>query len=93
VLGVLLLSACGGGAAPASTTASASSLAVSSSSGVQNGSSAQWMSVGAPSRAAARMRRSELSSALGSALVQRNLPGFALGALPSAASLVLALVA
>jgi len=34
--------------------------ACSSSSGVQNGSSPQWISVGAPSRAAARMRRSEL---------------------------------
>ena len=37
--------------------------ACSSSSGVQNGSSPQWISVGAPSRAAARISRSELSSA------------------------------
>ena len=37
--------------------------------------------------------RGELSTALRSALVQRNLPGFALDALPSAASLVLALIA
>jgi processive 1,2-diacylglycerol beta-glucosyltransferase len=37
--------------------------------------------------------RGELSAALRSALVQRKLPGFTLGPLPSAASLVLALVA
>jgi processive 1,2-diacylglycerol beta-glucosyltransferase len=37
--------------------------------------------------------RGELSAALSGALVQRNRPGFALGALPSAASFVLALVA
>jgi processive 1,2-diacylglycerol beta-glucosyltransferase len=37
--------------------------------------------------------RGELSAALRSSLVQRNLPDFALSALPSAASLVLALVA
>jgi UDP-N-acetylglucosamine:LPS N-acetylglucosamine transferase len=37
--------------------------------------------------------KSELGSALGRALALRPTPGFALGSLPSAASLVLALVA